>query len=393
MQAVSVQQTAFLKSVMGSADNARKNAMTVLQNGNVGIGTLTPSAGLHLVHNDGFIAKGTYGSGVTLTETGVGAKLIWYSRKAAFRVGYVDNNNWNNDSIGNYSFASGFNARAIQDFSAAFGGHTQSRGFNCFAAGWFTLASGDHAIAFGNSTSAKAYASTSLGVLNDNSDDPYAIDPAATDRIFQIGNGDIYTSVRSNAMTVLRNGNTGFGVLDPQQTLSLKGGMVIDQSNLNTGSNNNILSFGSFSGEGIGSKRNAGGNQFGLDFYTAGNNRLNITNSGTVQVVNNLTVQNGKGIIRSNDGTQLKKLSASVTVTGNFNAGETRIFAVTWPENFSAAPEAYVGNVTGGAGGWAEVVMTVFGTNTTGATLYVYNPRTTTVSPNFTIKVIAIGAQ
>jgi hypothetical protein len=44
------------------------------------------------------------------------------------------------------------------------------------------------------------------------------------------------------------------------------------------------LAFGNASGEGIGSKRSAGGNAYGLDFYTISVNRLAITNSGNIGV-------------------------------------------------------------------------------------------------------------
>ncbi|MBC7778282.1 MAG: tail fiber domain-containing protein [Phycisphaerae bacterium] len=55
------------------------------------------------------------------------------------------------------------------------------------------------------------------------------------------------------------------------------------------GTNNGTLdlNFGATnSGEGIGSKRTAGGNQWGLDFYTAGANRMSITNAGKVGISN-----------------------------------------------------------------------------------------------------------
>lgn len=90
--------------------------------------------------------------------------------------------------------------------------------------------------------------------------------------------------VTSNTVRVILTslGNLGVGVSIPQQLLSVGGGVVIDQNNANTGTTANILSFGSLSGEGIGSKRNAGGNANGLDFYTNGLQRVSVTNSGNV---------------------------------------------------------------------------------------------------------------
>ena len=74
---------------------------------------------------------------------------------------------------------------------------------------------------------------------------------------------------RSNAMVVQKNGK-----------------VYIDPSDKNTGNLNNALVFGSYNGtlEGIASKRNAGGNAYGLDLYTVGIPRLSITNSGLVGI-------------------------------------------------------------------------------------------------------------
>ena len=56
--------------------------------------------------------------------------------------------------------------------------------------------------------------------MSDNSDNPNAAE-ASTDRLFQIGNGDIGS--RSNAMTVLRNGYIGtMNTVNPQANLHLK---------------------------------------------------------------------------------------------------------------------------------------------------------------------------
>lgn len=59
----------------------------------------------------------------------------------------------------------------------------------------------------------------------------------------------------------------------------------LDDANANNGTTTNALIFGAAgSGEGIGSKRTATGNQFGLDFYTNGQNRMAITNGGNVGI-------------------------------------------------------------------------------------------------------------
>lgn len=229
---------------------------------------------------------------------------------------------------------------------------------------------------------------------------------------------------------------------DLSGNVRVRSNLTVDNASANSGTFNNVLQLGIGSGEGIASNRvnaTAGNNQYGIDFYTASTRRVSISNAGNLGIANtnpsekldvtgnakisgsitgatlavtgisnftgaingssealtgNITVQNGKGLIRNTDGTQSKKLSSSVLVNVAFAAGETKAFAVTWPESFTAGNiEAYVGNVTGGAGGWAEVVMTVSAVSTTGAQLYVYNPKTSGVAPNFTVKVIAMGPQ
>ncbi len=76
----------------------------------------------------------------------------------------------------------------------------------------------------------------------------------------------------------------GIGVGMPQQALSVAGGLNLDQSNTNNGSIDGGLTFGSYSGEGIASRRTAGGAQYGLDFYTAFAHRMTIAWNGNVGI-------------------------------------------------------------------------------------------------------------
>jgi len=89
---------------------------------------------------------------------------------------------------------------------------------------------------------------------------------------------------QNTAMVINQFGRVGIGTTNPQQMLSVGGGMVIDQNNLNTGSSANILSFGGVGGEGLGSKRNGGPGMFGLDFYTNNLRRMTISNNGNVGI-------------------------------------------------------------------------------------------------------------
>jgi hypothetical protein len=79
-------------------------------------------------------------------------------------------------------------------------------------------------------------------------------------------------------------GKVGIGTSQPQQNLSINGGLNIDQANTNSALIAPGLSFGSTSGEGIASNRNPGINIFGLDFFTAFLPRLSITRTGDVGI-------------------------------------------------------------------------------------------------------------
>jgi hypothetical protein len=78
--------------------------------------------------------------------------------------------------------------------------------------------------------------------------------------------------------------NVGVGTLNPQKNLSVEKGLNLDQADANTGVLEPGLTFGSNSTEGLASRRTAGGNQHGLDLYTAATVRLSITNAGLVGI-------------------------------------------------------------------------------------------------------------
>lgn len=234
-------------------------------NGNVGIGTLAPSARLHVADSSVlFSATGDVpGTAGPVPQQGAGRRMMWYPDKAAFRVGYTGSYEWDQGNIGNYSFAAGYSTFAYSYYSTAFGKNTIASGDASIATGNTTWASGsgsttmgrdtrawgDFATALGDSTSAdgdcsitmgdrtnaygyastamgylttaKALGAVTIGVLNDNTDSPNPDFPNSFDRMFQIGNGyNFFGITRSNAFTVLRNGNVGIRTADPAFPLS-----------------------------------------------------------------------------------------------------------------------------------------------------------------------------
>ncbi|MHA4738712.1 tail fiber domain-containing protein [Dyadobacter sp. MSC1_007] len=132
----------------------------------------------------------------------------------------------NSTAIGNTANASGLSSIALGHNSTAIGG-------SAIAFGNGAEATGDYSTAFGNSVAsgvrsfsvgegalAKATNGIALGTYNSSSDFPNG---SATDRIFQIGNGS--SASRSNAMTILKNGNIGIGntALDPEFVMDFGG--------------------------------------------------------------------------------------------------------------------------------------------------------------------------
>lgn len=231
--------------------------VTIKPNGHVGIGTNTPQARLHVLDSSVlFSAAGstTFFTG-NVPVSGEGRRMMWFPGKAAFRVGYVAGVNWDKDSIGYWSFASGNNTRAVGTSSTALGENTiasgstatsmgnatiasglgstsmgystkgigntsTSLGYSTIASGAVstsiglsTTASGDYSTSMGNNTIAKSDNSLVIGIYNDTTN---------TSCLFEIGNGTA-NNARSNALTVLSNGNTGIGALVPLEKLHVAG--------------------------------------------------------------------------------------------------------------------------------------------------------------------------
>jgi hypothetical protein len=293
--------------------------MRITRSGNVGIGTDNPLARLHVADSN-VLFTGPFAIPLYTTylppASGGGSRMMWYPAKAAFRVGAVDGTQWDKDSIGRFSFSSGYATKSIGIYSTSSGFQTNANGFaatsmgngtnasgssstsmglftiasgsistsmgkNTIASGntstsmgWHTTASGgvstsmgDFTIASGvnstslgfqttasgnnstsmgyntiasgststsmgfqttasgaNSTStgegsqSKANASFTTGSYNDDLDTPDPNLAAPGDRIFQVGNGT--SSLKTNAITVLRNGNMGIGNTNPLRPLS-----------------------------------------------------------------------------------------------------------------------------------------------------------------------------
>jgi hypothetical protein len=135
------------------------------ENINVGIGVAYPLARLHirdssvLFSSDGDIPINPG----NVPGAGEGRKLLWYADKAAFRVGYDFNSFWIKDSIGNYSFAAGWNGLAKGVGAVAMGINSKAKSNYSFAHGNGTVAGNNGAVAFGEFTTATGMRSMAIG--------------------------------------------------------------------------------------------------------------------------------------------------------------------------------------------------------------------------------------
>lgn len=225
--------------------------------GKVGINTTSPAAMLH-VKDSSVVFTGTHPVPAVPGDppvSGTGIRMMWYPNKAAFRGGRALGTEWNKDSIGNYSLAfgegvkaKGFNSIAIGGGSSATnvssvaigfsndckGAYAIAMGLDCTAngarsttmgydnvangisstaTGALTKANGHHSFSGGTWTIANSYASIAFGKYNDTTS-ASSISWINTDPLFILGNGTA-NNARSNAFTVLKNGNVGIGISSP----------------------------------------------------------------------------------------------------------------------------------------------------------------------------------
>jgi hypothetical protein len=117
-------------------------------------------------------------------------------------------------AIGNSSEVTALGASAI-------GYDTTASGSYGMAFGYKSSVTGDYATTLGPNVTAASYASVVIGRYNQPTG-ATAASWIATEPLFVIGNGTSSTAT-SNAVVVLKNGNTGFGVNAPAEKLEVNG--------------------------------------------------------------------------------------------------------------------------------------------------------------------------
>jgi len=114
------------------------------------------------------------------------------------------------EASNNYSTAWGYNTKASGSGSTAWGTFTEASGDYSTAWGTETEANGDYSTAFGRETKAESFYETSLGHYSTDYTPNSTTNWDASDRLFNIGNGNGLN--RKDALTILKNGETGIGI-------------------------------------------------------------------------------------------------------------------------------------------------------------------------------------
>ena len=305
--------------------------------------TVSPASGYA---TDDFV----FGSeSIPLTGITKDTMFFFKHEKSAYRGGRVSNSAWQPSDIGTYSFAHGFNVRAqgiggtafglgssafgnssfavgndasasgenavamgsvvsasgqnaialgqessaSGDFSIAMGQEAESDLADAVAIGKFNKAEGVSSLALGSSNLASGNYSTALGLFNE----PIVLAGTTLKEvspILTVGNGSS-NNLRSNAMTILKNGNVGIGTDTPNGLLAVDGAIVIGST--------------APANPSAGSIRYLGSNFQGFDgtswneFSTSDNQTLSIQN-------NELSISGGNTVTLSSSGSSDEILDA-----------------------------------------------------------------------------------
>ncbi|MGB0367792.1 MAG: tail fiber domain-containing protein [Flavobacteriales bacterium] len=240
-------------------------------------------------------------------------RLFFDKTKGAFRAGRASGADWDSGNLGDHSTSFGFNNKASGYSSTAMGSSSEATGSSSTAMGFNTLASGDQSTAMGYQTLASGSYSTALGYYSEatgngsiamgafvTAPSPWEIaigrfnteyTPAdlvlwdASDRLFVIGNGTgSGGNPTSDAMVVLKNGNTGIDVSNPLTKLHVSSGnwdLNSTNGDFMIGDGTHNLKFAvSDAGAGAGTARiNMMGGLATLKLGGAGNDVVHITDS------------------------------------------------------------------------------------------------------------------
>jgi hypothetical protein len=196
----------------GNAANNSSDALILYKNGAIQIGEESVASGL--------------------VATALGFETEASGDRSTAMGSYTTATNLGSTALGNFTLASGITATAIGfetlasgSRSLALGTSSTASGQEAITLGTVSLASGQNAIAMGYGTRALSFRETTAGIYNTEYTPSSTTTFVGTDRLFVIGNGTGPSS-RSNAVTVLKNGNVGIGTSIPQERFHVANGRL-----------------------------------------------------------------------------------------------------------------------------------------------------------------------
>ncbi len=285
-----------------------------------------------LIEKPDSVGTNSFSSGFESKAVGNWSQALGY--KAIARGEYSTAIGLNAETNNRNSFAFGEGTKAIGGLSTAMGYYTKASGMSSYANGYCTVASGSPSTALGTATLASGNFSTAMGfyskargssttAMGYDTDAPSYCETVVgayntiyvplgeyewkpTDRLFVIGNGT--GSLRSDALTVLKNGNVGIGTSTPNAKLEV----------LTSG-------YDAYAGIGINSSV-AGGKLITLNQGTAG--KLNFTIPGVVDLVTFDFVNSRVGIGSTAPGYKLTVNGTAWCSSGAWTGSDIR-----WKEN------------------------------------------------------------
>jgi len=128
------------------------------------------------------------------------------------------------------------------------------------------------------------------------------------------------------------------------------------------------------------------------------NNALTIGNNTTVQgtLTGNwdILVNTNKGIVRSQNGTQLKIIRTNVTLSANIGAGGAVDSGDFGYEAFSATPQVFVGNmISANNSSWASLEFIPFSVDVNTCKFRVFNHGSSSVNVQVSYSLLIVGPE
>lgn len=183
--------------VESTTTKATTNTQNIYQNGNLGLGDFSTSNPIAKLDVHGSVRAG----GESFTYLGI-------PFPATPHLG----------TVGPSSAAFGYGNIASGIASFATGMGSQATGVNSTAMGSEAVAAGPQAFALGNAVTASSQIETVFGI-NNAIKTGSATNLVATDALFQVGDGyQTGPTIPNNALTILKNGNTGIGITGTEAT-------------------------------------------------------------------------------------------------------------------------------------------------------------------------------